>query len=212
MTRLLWAALLAARCRGWAGSARAEKQLDGGQVHQGFALEVNMGTRLFTLTGVGTTVSLGALQGGIFAGYKISRVIVGMGFDLQRVASGTSGGGGNDTSQADTSILFAPGIRVAILRSAENRVEMFGQFDLGLGTTVHEESPSGNQPDRSVFLLNYHLGPGIRFWAHPQFAIGALTGIEGDFTFISEKVGTVTTRTSSGVTSFFAALQLTGVF
>lgn len=198
------------------GSARAEKQLDGAQVHQGFALELNVGSRLFSIAGAGTTLSFGALQGGIFAGYKISRVIVGLGFDLSRVASGSSTGGGSETSQADTAILFTPGIRVAIVRSAENRVELFGQFDLGFGTTIHEDHPNQpNAPDRSVFNLVYRIGPGVRFWAHPQFGISAAAGLEGDFAFntiTQNGLGGQTQHTSTGLTSIFAALQLTGVF
>jgi hypothetical protein len=192
-----------------ATGARAEKQLDGGQVHHGFALELNLGTQLIAITGV---TNFDAIQGGFFAGYKISRVMFGLGLEIARVASGTSGGGGGDTSKADTAFELVPGIRVAIVRSADKRVEMFGQFDLGLGTSLHDEHPNlaGTSPD--VFLLSYKVGPGARFWAHPQFAVGAVAGVEGDFKFTSMTAGGFTSKTSSGLTSIFAAIQLLGVF
>ena len=97
---------------GWMGTAAAaEKVLDGGQVHQGFALELNISSRLFTIAGVGTTISFGALRGGFMAGYKLGRIIFGLGFDLSRVATGSSSPG-SDNSQADTAIFFVPGVKV----------------------------------------------------------------------------------------------------
>src|SRR5262245_29574319 len=107
-----------------------------GQKRSGFALEVHMGTQLVSLGGIGggAPAAIGLFGGGFFAGYKIDRIIFGLGFDLARVASSMSVPGA-DTSQAQTAFFFTPGIRVAILRSHDQRVEMTGQFDLGLGTT-----------------------------------------------------------------------------
>jgi hypothetical protein len=188
-----------------------------GQKERGFALEMSIGTHVVDITGLGTTASFGLIQGGLFAGYKIDRFIFGIGFDLARIATGSSSPG-SDTSQAETSFFFVPGIRVAIFRSQDQRVDLFGQFDLGLGTVVDEESPkpTGTQPDVTRFRLNYNLGPGVRFWAHPQFAIGALVGVHGDYAYNKTTVtlGNVSqsTSTSSTVTAIFAALQLLGVF
>jgi hypothetical protein len=187
--------------------------LPAGQKRSGFTLETHVGTQLVALTGV---ANVGLVSGGIFAGYKIDRIIVGLGFDLARVATSMSQTGG-DTSQANTVFLFVPGVRVAIVRSHDQRVELFGQFDLGLGTTVNEQSPTpGNQPSRTNFNLSYQIGPGVRFWAHPQFAIGALAGVRGDYAYEKDTTTilgtTATTSTSSMTTSIFAALQLLGVF
>jgi len=192
--------------------ARAQ-EVPAGQKRNGFTLETHIGTQVVNLTGVG---NVGLIQGGVFAGYKIDRFIFGLGFDLARVATSMSQPGG-DTSQADTVFEFVPGVRVAIVRSKDQRVELFGEFDLGLGTTVHEQSPTpANQPSRTNFNLSYQIGPGIRFWAHPQFAIGALVGVRGDYAYEKDSstiLGTTTTTsTSSTTTGIFAALQLLGVF
>jgi hypothetical protein len=197
-----------------AGNARADKQLEGEQIHHGFALEVRLASRLFSFSSGTSALSIGALQGGIFAGYKISRVIFGLGFDISRVATGASGGGGADTSAADTAFHFTPGVQVAIVRSALKRVEMFGEFDIGFGTTIHEQKPSVPMPDTSTFLLNYQVGPGVRYWPHPQFAVSGLAGVEGDFSWVSTTPtgGGPTTKNSSGLTSIFAQLQMMGVF
>lgn len=193
--------------------ALARAQAVDGQKRDGFVVEPHLGTTLFSFgTGLGTTTTtaLDTLQGGFLAGYKIDRVIFGLGFDLQRVATGSNAGSGSPTvTTATTDILFTPGVRVAILRSADQRVELYGQFDLGFGTTVTDQSNN-----TSYFHLSYDLGPGIRFWAHRQFAIGAVTGVRGEFEFDSTKVNGVntTTSSSSGLTAIFASLQLTAVF
>jgi hypothetical protein len=219
MRTLLLALLLVAT------PALAEERLDGGQKHQGFALELSIGGRLVTINsnvnGMNAPISVNALQGGVFFGYKISRVIVGLGFDLSRVAIGSSTSGlpNSDTSFAQTAILFTPGIRVAIVRSSDQRVELFGQFDIGFGTTVNEQSPGNAPSNNNLLIVVYDIGPGVRFWAHPSFAVGALAGLNGDFSFTSRNVAvgplpgmTTTQKNSTGLTSIFAALQFTGVF
>jgi hypothetical protein len=184
-----------------------------GQKRQGFTLESHIGTEVVTLTGVG---NVGLFQGGIFAGYKVDRFIFGLGFDLGRVANTTSMTNTPDTGMATTAFFFAPGIRVAILRSHDQRVELFGQFDLGLGTVTTETNPSpmGPQPDTTRFRLYYNLGPGVRFWPHPQFAIGTVVGVHGDFAYdkTTDPNNTVFMSTSTTTTTIFAAFQLLGVF
>ena len=196
--------------------ARAEARLDGGQIEHGFVAQAHLGSELvsFVTTGpVGTTVSsFSGVQGGIFGGYKIRRVIFGLGFDLARTASGTStSGGGGSTSTATTSFQFVPGVSVAIVRSADKRVELFGQFDMGFGTTVGDAVATGE----SVFRLTYDVGPGLRCWVHPQFAFGALAGVNGAFLWDTRSgggAGNPSTTSSSGLTSIFAQLQVMGVF
>jgi hypothetical protein len=187
-----------------------ERRMEGGQVYSGFALELHLGSQFLNLTGGGTSLTVGALSGGFMAGYKISRFIFGLGFELSRVASGMSTPTAS-SSTAATGILFVPGLRVAIYRTPDGRVDLFGQFDMGFGTTVEERSP-GVATDESDFRLTYDIGPGVRYWVHPQFAFAALTGVAGNFTWISTGTGTTAMTNSTGVTSIFATLQILGVF
>ena len=192
--------------------AHAEPRLDGGQADHGVVVEARLGSEFLNLgaTGTGaTTIAFSGVQGGIFGGYKIKRVIFGLGFDLSRVASGTSTGN-TSTSNSNTSILFSPGVSVAILRSADQRVELFGQFDMGFGTTVGDAIANGE----SIFRLTYDVGPGLRYWVHPQFAFGALAGLNGSFMWDTRAAnnGMPSTTSSSGLTSIFAQLQFMGVF
>ena len=194
--------------------ARAEVRLDGGQADHGVVAQAHIGTQFVDIATGGvnpSTTGLGVVEGGLFGGYKIKRFIFGLGFDLSRVASGASVSGSNaTTSSATTSILFSPGLSVAILRSADKRVELFGQFDMGFGTTVGDSVAVGE----SIFRFAYDVGPGVRYWVHPQFAFGAYTGVNGAFTWDTRSAmgGMPATTASSGVTSIFAQLQFMGVF
>ena len=119
--------------------ARAEVRLDGGQADHGVVVEARLGSDLVSVatgTTPTSTLTFAGVQGGIFGGYKIKRFIFGLGFDLARVASGSSTGN-TSTSAATTSIMFTPGLSVAILRSADKRVELFGQFDMGFGDGLY---------------------------------------------------------------------------
>jgi hypothetical protein len=203
MRALILAVALLASSTSFAQPVDAQKRI-------GFVVEPHIATTLVTFSTNTTAGSFGGLQGGFLLGAKIDRVIVGLGFDLARVATGANAGAGSPTvTTATTALLFTPGVRVAILRSADHRVEMFGQFDLGFGTTVTDRNDN-----TSYFHLAYDVGPGVRFWVHRQFSVGGVTGVRGEFEFDSTHVpgANVTTSQSSGVTSIFAQLQLTGVF
>lgn len=192
---------------------------ESGQKETGFVAMVGIGSEVFSLGNVGNnTVTLGVIEGSVFGGFKFGRFIAGLGFNILRVATGRSGTNQQDQSDAQTAILFTPGAQVAILRSSDDRVELFGAFSLGFGHTFTEQNPSPppGGVERGNFRFRYEIGPGIRFWAAPQFAIGALTGVRGDFEFDSQKQTnggmTVEANTSNGLTSIFAELQLMGVF
>jgi hypothetical protein len=196
-------------------TAHADPRLEGGQARRGFAAEIHLATALFSL---GQGGSFSTVTGGLFAGAKLGRVIFGLGFDIQRFATGMSATGTNEATTARTAILFSPGVRVAIVRSRDERVELFGEFDIGFGHTFTDQSPApqGPQPDTSNFHLTYLVGPGLRYWIHPQFAVSALGAVNGQFEFdsTSTTVGTIKTTQSSstGLTNIVAALQFLGVF
>lgn len=194
--------------------ARADKVLDGGQVHQGVVVEAQLGTDLVSFTtfngGIGggaSTYTFNGMKGGIFGGYKLGRVIFGLGFDLARFATGASATGGASSSTATTIFTFVPGASVAIVRSADKRVELFGELDLGFGTTVVDR-----QSDTDYFHFSYAIGPGVRYWIHPQFAFSALAGLDGQFEYDSVHNAGTTQSSSTGITSIFSQLQLMGVF
>lgn len=135
-----------------------------GQMEQGFVLEPHLYAQIVTFSGgVAGTLTAPLVAGGIFGGYKIDRVILGLGFDFSSY----------DAGGAQIVMRWVPGVRVALLRSSDERVELFGQLDLSLGHDFG--APSGNE------LIGINLGPGVRYWVHPQFAFSAVGGWNGNW-------------------------------
>ena len=177
-------------------AAPAAAQQPTGPKDRGFALEAQLGTRLVTVNVLGSP-PLNVVDGGFFAGYKFGRWQIGGSIDFARVSYS------DGTSTADSLLTIMPGVRVAILRSADERVELFGQVDLGYGHIFVDHN--NGDPDHNRVI--YQLGPGLRLWFHPNFAVGALVGLRGEFDIQEGNGGTTT-----GLTSIFARVMFTGVF
>jgi hypothetical protein len=193
------------------------------QKDRGIALFCNFTARLFMVdAGGGTTPSQEALSGGIFAGYKLGRWLIGMGLDVssfdtfqQLQTAGTS----SKVAVTNTGFLLAPGAQVAILRTADRRFELIGAAQIGLGSvvarTVHDpELPPEYQPatDESTLYLTYRLAPGLRFWPYPQLALSVLTGFGGDYLFTFQNNPSGHETNQNGSTAFFFNLGALGVF
>jgi len=160
---------------------------------QGFALELHMYAQPLNVATATGVLTAPFVYGGIFGGYKIDRIIVGVGFDF---TSSDAGGG------AQIVMRWAPGLRVAIVRSNDERVELFGQFDFSFGHDFG--SNVGNE------LIGVDLGPGVRYWVHPQFALSAVGGWNGNWN-LYDGVGPLPGQ-KSVVMGIFAGLQLLGIF
>lgn len=193
------------------------------QRDKGFALLCNFSARLFTVAADGSsTPSQTALQGGVFAGYKLHRWVFGLGFDLSSFDTETIFKDGTNTARglvSTTGFVFAPGAQVAILRSSDQRIELLGAAQLGLGTIISRTEqdpplPPELQPENNqrTFYLQYRIAPGLRVWALPQLAFNLLTGLSGDhlFTFINNPSGNQVNQRSS--TAFFVNFGAMGVF
>ena len=160
-----------------------------GQKETGFVFETHVYSQLVSFgVGLGTTLNLPLLTGGIFGGYKLDRLIVGLGFDFNSY----------DAGGAQIVMRWIPGIRYALIRSSDERVELYGQADLGFG---HNFGTSASNE-----IIDANLGLGARYWAHRQFAVGAVGG------WTSEWQLTQSPDTSVVIMGIFAGLQLTGVF
>ncbi len=174
----------------------------------GVALELSLGTDAVP---IGETATLGMVKGGLFLGYRTERVTIGLGLDVDRVSTSRSIPGDPADDDASTELVIMPGIRVTATRSADGRVESFVQADLGYGKIFVSEDGESDD-DTSYSRITYQLGPGFRYWLHPQFAVGASAGLRGDIFNVSEDSEFDSYEYSTGVTAIYSSLQLTGVF
>ncbi|MGC4118462.1 MAG: hypothetical protein QM765_28685 [Myxococcales bacterium] len=147
---------------------------------------------------------MSGVQGGFFAGFKSGRVVLGLGIDLARYSLQFDG----SSTSATTRLTFTPTLQVATLRSRDLRVELYLEAGLGLGHLFTD-----GRPDYGNVEIGYRVGPGLRYWIHPQLAISSLVALTGDFTLISGLAAPYGYGGYTiGQTSILAGLQFLGVF
>ena len=175
-------------------AAPAAAQQPSGPKDRGFALELHLGTRVtpVTVTG-GVSFAAPLVDGGFFAGYKLGRFMIGGSLEYGRAAYDPDPG----EKQSADRLLIMPGVRIAILRSADERVELYGQADVGFGHywVTDEEGPH---------VVCFQVGPGVRIWFHPNFSASAMVGLRGEHYVRDDD--------STGYTGIYASLAFTGVF
>lgn len=190
---------------------------------RGFAVQLSLtGRYIVANPDPNTTLASAAIGGGLFAGYKLDRIVVGLAFDIGHVGSNTNFVSANSTSagsRSDTSFLIGPGVQVAILRSQDLRIELIGmgQFEFGRTVTTTSQSPvipPSYSPDvnNSNFHLAYKFAPGLRYWAHPQFALTLTTGLSGDAYFYSQNQPSGLRGDTVNTVSLFGSFGALGVF
>jgi hypothetical protein len=140
MNRATPFAALAVLCL--AAAARAEEPAPPtGQLADGAVLEIAVQDSLAYLgTGSGSSgILLGAPSGRFFVGRKVGRLVVGAGLELTRVGFSSSGST-SSSSSSQTQLSFVPGLRYAMATSADQRVELLGLVNLGIGHTFTSTS------------------------------------------------------------------------
>lgn len=211
--------------------APAAALADDAQVESGFVLQTNLGLRANilnvtspSLNGNGTNaVGLPAnnFDAQLFGGYKMGRVIIGLGIEFMNMTehAGATVAGTNESATATHSaFLIGPEVMFAILRSPDNRVELFGDLALHFGHEFADVSttpaqPATNAPTPSNFLLTYQLGPGVRFWAHKHFAIQGTTGFAGSlYHYIPASNDTNNTTFNLSSHGIFGSFGMLGAF
>jgi hypothetical protein len=197
------------------------------QKERGFALTTNLGLggALIDFGGSGTSrlTPTTLWQVGFGGGYKTGRLLLTVGLDivnLSSTSSTTMGGTSSSQSTSTTSFLVVPGVQVALLRSPDQRVEMIGAVQIGLGrgvttTTRDPPTPSPTMPTESSasnLQLSYQVGPGVRAWILPQLAINVLSGVAGRHSFEFSQSGDTRRVQGSGFAGLFGHIGVLGVF
>lgn len=197
----------------------------GGEKQKDRGIVVSLGITARTILvnpGVNNSAGAGNIGGELFAGYKYGRYIAGLGFSVSHLGSATKYAaitGQPDGSRSDTSFMISPGLQVAILQSAEKRVELLGAVKLGFGRTVSSRSQSPTIPpdylpaeDETNFHMAWEIGPGLRFWFHQQFAMTLVSGAQVDHLFFKQNNPSGMRADTQTAVGMFGTLGMTGVF
>ena len=194
-----------------------------GQKERGFAVSLGLTTRYNVVNPDAATAQADlSVGGGLFAGYKLDRLVIGLGFDIGHVDSTTTFVSGSSTAtgkRGDTSFLIGPAAQFAILRSQDRRIELIGsaQIEFGRTVTTTGQSPAipvSYSPDvnASNFHIAYQLAPGLRYWAHPQLAVTVITGLAGDDFLYTQNEPSGLRGDVVNTVSLFGSIGALGVF
>lgn len=153
-----------------------------GPVARGFALLLNVGT------------SPSGFRGELFGGFKRGRWLFGLGVDFAEngVTRAYTAGPNQSSLQQDTALfLVGPGVQLSLAGTADGRVELFGALSISAGKLVSWNSQSPALPtslqsaeDTTDFRLSWNVGPGLRWWTHPRFALHVAAGLAANHDFL----------------------------
>lgn len=204
-----------------ASSGESEGKLK--QKKNGIMVALSLTTRSPFVQTSGTSSFVGSgIAGEMFAGYKLDRIFVGLGFSIDHAGNTTklaSAAGNSTTTTESTSFLISPGVQIAALRAAAGRLELLATAQFGFGRAVTSRSDEPALPPtvspsfpNTNFHLNYQFGPGLRFFFIPQVALQLLSGIEGDHFFASQDAPSGLRADQINSVSVYGKLGLLGVF
>ncbi len=149
-------------------------------------------------------------RGGFFIGASFARFALGVGLEAYELP--LPGGAPNADDTAPTAVLLTPGVRIRMAQSSDAKIECLAAFNLGLGTTFGGEDPAGTEI--STLLINWRLGPVLRYWLHSQLAVALWVGMGAEHVRLSitqSQSGAQADHNYSDVATF-GALQLIGRF
>jgi hypothetical protein len=207
-----------------AGSAAADEP-SAGPVNAGFALQTSLVAAPLALDK--DLIGLSTFEGGLFFGYKMDRVVFGVGFDFSNWSEhdtvndfdpNTMNPVEVSVDRSTYSFVIYPEVQVAFARSADRRAELYGAVSLGLGTwdttstrdpdLFPDPNPTTTEPTRIRF--RWRAGPGVRYWVHPNIGMSLLAGFSGNYMFLDGD--TALESSSVGLTSLYTQIGLLGVF
>jgi hypothetical protein len=166
---------------------------------------------------IASSSTAGSADKGLTAGFGIGRKLGRLMLHLSAEFASLSTSSASPTSRTmptntheNSVFVIVPGFQVALLRSADLRVELLGAFRLGLGTTIiKSDSAFTTTTGQTRINLVYEVGPGARYWLHRHIAVTLLSGFRGDYYFVSSA-----DKSSSqiGINGLFASLSSQVVF
>lgn len=145
----------------------------------------------------------------LFAGYQLSRVSFGVGFELGRAKEVSEFTGGGSSGNEVTSYMLLPGLRAAVGHSSDGRAEVLALVDIGWGET-HFSSMDAFVNPVTMDRFRFQIGPGLRCWLAGSFAVGAAVLVRHDRVTVRDDSQGFTDTSSR--TDLAMSLSVTGVF
>ena len=187
-----------------------------GQMWGGFALEVHMGIAKPLIAYDEDFLDFNTIEGGLFLGGKIGKIVLGLGFEFSRVKYRESDTGDDYDYSRDgsmTSMLFKSGVRFVMAQSRDQKVDLFGQVDCGPGAMFFRDDRDYDyydygEDDDTYLIVGWDGGVGVRYWVHRQFAFSAMGGLKGQYSRFSD----AGEQESYHLLFVFGMIQLMGVF
>ncbi len=174
-------------------------------VSDGFAIQTSVSTAPQSIDE--ELVGLYSMEGGLSVGYKIGGTILSLGFNFNFFNLKSRGNQAQITNPpADLYItevshtyynfVLGPEVQFPIVRSADQRAELFGLMSVGVGTwksvtTVTPDFNSGfyNEDGDTRVTVRWRVAPGLRYWLHSNIAVGLAAGITGEHRIFSDQEG-----------------------
>jgi len=181
----------------------------GGPKKNGFVFQFQFGGTLYTALGSGVGGG-GWMNGGFLFGYKINRLVLGLGLELgygEHRYKTMSGGGLVDAIDATSLMLFSPTVEYYLAIS--NPLALYLTLGLNVGFVNVHSDPGRDYTDTA---LGFHGGLGMRFFLHPRFAIGVEGGLRGVWVLVENDEDTDDDDETYGTMSLYGAVLLTAIW
>ena len=130
---------------------------------------------------------------GLMLGAKLGGIILGLGFSYDQITRDINAEDIQRTQTFNTMFLI-PSLRTTLLSSQDKKVELFAMVDFGVGisqidieTDMSEDYFSSDEMPTDINHILYQIGPGVRYWVHPQFSLGVHGGLKGDWVRITRE-------------------------
>lgn len=157
-------------------------------------------------------LGLGLYMPGIVLGYKMNRMVVGVGVDVGGWQMDNEEGGSNQTDKMRLfGFILSPIIQYHMLQKGP--VLLYAQAQMGYGIGRSKDSSGGYVEKSLMHILAINAAVGIRYFLHPRFAIGTEFGTLVQVMWIKEKeTGEPDDKAEMVMGSVYGALSAAVVF
>ena len=180
----------------------------GGIKPKGFFMEVGVGGQMSVYNGLTNTNQ--QIGGSFLVGYKLNRLILGLGLEFmhQGTYQEDSGYNAHDVINA---MLFQPTVQFHLLESSP--LALYLSAGVHVGFAVWNDTDTTQDDDTSTTLVGFHLGMGIRYFLHPRFCLGVEAGFRGLWVMTTvDPAGPGDMKQTDAVGAFYGRLNFAAIW